>query len=119
MVTKYIKYKCIGGNPLEPSQCTTRWSDELSCSIPLSGKIGNDFHNLMIMIGNEQLINEWVNINSDKVTIITKEEANQIGQQIVIPNTIIESKDEFSNEEYILKAASFDIEHPELLWEKI
>jgi hypothetical protein len=109
----YIKFKCVGGNPTQANQCTTEWASGIKCSIPMSGIVDNDFYNLMIMEGNASEINTWVNINSDKVSFITKEQADVLGQQIIPPNTILDN-----NDGYFFRATAFDVEHPELLWEK-
>lgn len=119
MAKKYIEFKCVGGNPVLASQCTTAWPSDIQCSIPISGTINGDYYNLMVMDGDESNINNWVSDNNDKVTIITKEQADMRGQQIIPPNTERTGINMIVNEGKRYRAGTFDIDNPDNLWASI
>lgn len=76
---KYIKF--------QSDDCTTRWSDEIGCNIPMSGLYEEKYTNLMIMTGDEAIIDAWLAENVGKVIEITEEEGDAIGQTIVPEGT--------------------------------
>jgi hypothetical protein len=119
MAKKYIEFKCVGGNPVLASQCTTAWPSDIQCSIPISGTINGDYYNLMVMDGDESNINNWVSDNNDKVTIITKEQADTLGQQIVPPNTERTVINIMDNTEKTYRSGYFDVDNPDNLWYSI
>ncbi len=107
------------GFPTDSTKCTTRWPDSISCQIPISGYLSenNTFHNLMILDGDETAINNWVNQNSGKVEVITKEQADQLGQALVVPgseNVITDTPEQ--GKETVMVAGLFDADSPESLW---
>jgi hypothetical protein len=116
MAIKYVSFSCEG-SPIDSSKCTTRWDDSIKCSIPISGVYEDVFYNLMIMEGDEGLINQWVNGNSGKVQVISKEQANQLGQAIVPPGTErVEDMRIGEGEPVTYVATEFDVDNPENLW---
>ncbi len=113
----YIVFSCEG-NPTDATKCTTRWDSDISCTIPISGMIDGIYYNLMIMDGDEAKINKWVNENTGKVQIITKEQANQLGQTLVPPGTEIVRDDDLEGESVTYVAGEFDVDNPDQLWTK-
>jgi len=103
------------GEPTTPAQCTTRWADNISVSIVLSGYIGGTFHNLMKMEGS---ISDWLSENQGKVVKVTKEEFNAKGQEIVPEGTTREYTDIMTGENSVLVAGVFDSDNPNNLWQK-
>jgi len=89
-MTKYVRFQ--SNNELVLSHdCTTRWSDSVGCNIPMSGIYNGQYTNLMIMTGDESIIDAWLADNAGKVVEITEEEGNLIGQAIVPEGTIVTS----------------------------
>ena len=116
MAVVYVKFFCQG-NPTNPNQCTTPWDKTIKCSIPINGIHEGIYYNLMVMEGDENLIKQWVNENVGKVQIMTKDEANQLGQLLVPPGTErtrVGMPDRKEPVTYI--ATEFDVDHPENLW---
>lgn len=111
----YIKFSCIG-EPTDPNKCTSRWAEGITCSIPIGGTVSGSFYNLMIMEGDILSINSWLSENAGKVEAITKEDADLLGQMIVVPGTEIVNKDMTSGEEVIMVAGVFDVDNPNDLW---
>ncbi len=120
MSKRYIIFKSLG-SPIRGDQCTTAWPSTISCTIPLSGELGEYYYNIMVMNGPNNDIESWLNENVGKVTEVTKEEADELGQQIVPPGTErvisephVLGKESQEPKTYI--AAKFDVDHPENLW---
>jgi len=82
----YIEFKSQG-NPISQSQCTTILPSNISCNIPISGIVEGVYYNLMVLGGDENIINSWVEENSTKVRVLTEDETNELGQKIIIPGS--------------------------------
>lgn len=82
----YAKFQSENDKVLS-KDCTTRWSDNIKCNIPMSGIYENKYTNLMILDGDEQLINSWLADNVGKVVEITEEDGDIIGQTMVPEGT--------------------------------
>jgi len=116
VATVYVKFSCQG-SPTDSSKCTTRWDETIKCSIPICGTHEDMYYNLMVMEGDENLIKQWVNENTGKVEIITKDQANQLGQLLVPPGTERTGITRWEQEEPVTYIATkFDVDHPENLW---
>jgi len=102
------------GEPTTAEQCTTRWADNISVSIVLSGYLGDTYHNLMKMEGN---IANWLSENEGKVVKVTKEEFNAKGQEIVPQGTTREYTDILTGETATMVAGVFDSDNPDNLWQ--
>jgi len=116
MAVTYVKFSCQG-SPTNPNKCTTPWDKTIKCSIPICGTHEGMYYNLMVMEGDENLINQWVNENTGKVQIITKDQANQLGRLLVPPGTErtgVRTLDQEKPVTYV--ATEFDVDHPENLW---
>ena len=88
MATIYVKFQAQDTDGLVHStDCTTRWPDSVSCSIPMSGVYGEKYTNLMKMTGDEIEIRNWISTNSGKVIELTEEECNTIGQEMIPEGT--------------------------------
>jgi len=112
---KYVKF-ISNNDPIDPSQCTTRWPESVACNIPISGTIEGSFINLMIMDGTESEINNWISVNIGKVIELTKDEANSLGQELISPGTEI-TVESPEGESEILVAGIFNVDDG-LLWTK-
>lgn len=86
MSTIYVKFQS-NNELVQSDDCTTRWSDNISCNIPMSGIYEGRYTNLMIMTGDETEINNWLSENIGKVIEITEKDGNLIGQAIVPEGT--------------------------------
>jgi|SRR5208283_236288 len=89
MDTVYVQFTSVG-LPTLSDQCTTIWPDSISCNVPISGMVSGNFINLMVMIGVQADIEAWIAANLGKVTEITEDQANILGQTIVPSGTISE-----------------------------
>ena len=81
MATIYVKFQS-SSNTVHSHDCTTRWPDEVGCSIPMSGLYKSKYTNLMKMTGLTTVITSWISENPGKVVKITESQANIIGQTI-------------------------------------
>ena len=116
-------YVCFSstGNPTDENKCTTKWPDDVRCSIPIGGILnidGNDtFYNLMVMESDyETQIQSWIAANSGKVELITKEQADALGRAFIVPGTENIVKDSQTGTETVMVAGLFDIEAPAAVW---
>lgn len=116
MAKLYVKFTSIGGPPVEASKCTTRWPDSIACSIPISGQVESDHINLMIMTGDELDILDWIAENEGKVEQLTKEEAEALGQLLVVPGTERIERDMTTGITTTYRAGNFDVNNPDALW---
>ena len=82
----YVKFQSKN-DVIQSSDCTTRWPNEICCNIPMSGIYEGKYTNLMIMTGDETIIDKWLADNVGKVVKITEEEGDIIGQTIVPEGT--------------------------------
>jgi len=87
MATVYIKFSS-SSEQVHSDDCTTRWDDDIRCSIPMSGLYEEKYTNLMKIIGDEEKIDEWVAENNGKVEELSETEINVIGQSMVPEGTI-------------------------------
>ena len=88
MAKIYCHFSC-SGDPTDEKKCTTRWPETITCNIPLGGKINNTYYNIMVLDGPQKDIDDWVKENKGKIVVITKAEADSLGQQILPPDTEI------------------------------
>ena len=102
--TIYVLYQS-SSDTVQPSDCTTRWSDNIHCNIPLSGIYDNKYTNLMIMEGDPEEIRTWISENSGKVTEKTLEAINLVGQTIVPEGTEFQTE----NSGEVMVSQLFDI----------
>ena len=119
MARIYVQFECIGGVPVESNKCTTRWPEGVLCNIPVSGMVGEDYYNLMVMTGDEATILQWVEDNSEKVKVLTKEEADELGQSIVPPGSEYTSAGVLDSTQNTYRAGTFDVDNPSALWTKV
>lgn len=93
-MVKYYKFES-NGTPTSSEQCTTQQSNKIKCDIPIGGEVGTKFYNLMVMDGEEADLNGQANENIGKITELTEEEANQLGQLIIPPGTemVVQERD--------------------------
>lgn len=106
MATVYVKFQSDNDVVLS-DDCTTRWPDEIGCSIPMSGLYDDKYTNLMIMTGDEAVIDEWLAENIGKVVEITEEDGDAIGQVMVPEGTT--STQQTADGEITLVAGLFTI----------
>lgn len=116
----YVSFSCIG-NPTDESKCTTRWPDDVQCSIPIGGIINNNgvdtFYNLMVMESNSDTqIQNWLSLNTGKVELITKEQADVLGQTLIVPGTENIVKDSQTGLETTMIAGMFNVDDPGATW---
>jgi len=104
MATVYVKFQS-DNDVVQSDDCTTRWPNEISCNIPMSGIYEEKYTNLMIMTGDEAIIDEWLADNVGKVVEMTEEEGDTIGQTMVPEGTT--SVQETIDGEIILVAGLF------------
>ena len=121
IMAKY--YVCFSstGNPTDENKCTTKWPDDVRCSIPIGGILnidGNDtFYNLMVMESDyETQIQSWIAANSGKVELITKDQADALGRAFIVPGTENIVVDSQTGTETVMVAGLFDIEAPAAVW---
>ena len=112
MAKSYVSFSCVG-EPTDPSKCTTRWPEDVTCSIPIGGMVEGTFYNLMIMNGN---ITAWLAANVGKVEQIDKSQADALGQAIVPPGTEVTREDPGTGQSVTLVAGVFDADNPDALW---
>ena len=103
----YCRYGSIG-LPISSDKCTSRWPETVTCTIPISGIIDNIYYNIMILDGPEEDILNWAEENIGKVELMTIEEANIFGAQLIPFGT--ESKLQFPEGDITIIAGKFDIE---------
>jgi len=116
MAKKYVVF-AAEGSPIRGDQCTTVWDSSISCTISMSGYVGNTFHNIMVMEGDETKINSWLAENTGKVQEATKEQCDTLGQTIVLPGTEREEEDMENPEvKKVYVAGEFDTDNPQNLW---
>lgn len=116
----YIVFRS-DGPPVRSEQCTTPWPSDITCSIVLSGMVNNTYHNLMIMVGDDDKIQNWLNANPGKVSEVTKAEMDALGQQIIPPGTerTIRANEMFPESpdgDKVFVATEFDSDNPTGLW---
>lgn len=81
MSTLYVIFQSHD-DQIQSDDCTTRWSDSIQCSIPISGLYEGKSTNIMVMTGDENDIRNWILENVGKVVESTIEECESIGQTI-------------------------------------
>jgi len=87
MATVYVKFQS-STSKVNSCDCTTRWDDDIRCSIPISKIYENKYTNLMKMTGDVDEIAAWIAENEGKVVEITEAEGDAIGQAMVPEGTI-------------------------------
>lgn len=111
----FYKFECEG-QPDTPEKCTTRWPETISCLIPIDGVIADKYTNIMILDGPDEDILTWVGENTGKISALTIEEANTLGQTIIPPATEMDVSQP-GEDPRILVAGTFNIEaDPCLVW---
>lgn len=105
----YCKFSTSYDKCIKSEDCSTRWNNNIKCSIPMSGLYRGKYTNLMIMEGDEKDIKDWVNENIGKVEIITEKDADSIGQ-IMSPKDVISISNHFGND-IKLKSGLFTIKN--------
>ena len=116
MAKNYVSFSCVGV-PTDPSKCTTRWPEDVTCSIPIGGEVEGTFYNLMIMesVSNNS-ITAWLAANAGKVEQIDKSQADALGQAIVPSGTEVTRKDPITGVDVTMVAGAFNVDSPVALW---
>lgn len=87
MANVFVKFTSSSAT-VNSGDCTTRWDDDIECSIPMSGLHESKYTNLMKMVGDADKIAAWLEKNKGKVEELTEAQINIIGQTMVPENTI-------------------------------
>lgn len=115
----YVKF-VSKGPPVEPGQCTTPWPGSIHVDIPLSGMVDDEYINLMVMTGPAEDIQAWIDANNNKVVVLDEDDFDDLGQEIVPPDTIVEMDNPDNPGETIrMRAGTFSIQNGGLTWTKV
>jgi hypothetical protein len=82
----------------------------------ISGIVEDNYYNLMVFDADAEVLADWISENTGKVEIITKEQADALGQSIVPLDTERVEKSMEGEKEKVYIAGSFDAENPGALW---